>query len=185
MTKEINELTGSQQPLGLALSFYKTEFRLALTLINLCLNSRLGLHWVFTRWSRWQEFFIRCERLNSRLGLHWVFTCRTIRKPLRQRSWRLNSRLGLHWVFTALEDEYYNEMSESQQPLGLALSFYLRRSMEQRTLNPHWSQQPLGLALSFYHGAADGGFLVGLERVSTAAWACIEFLQLSKFSKKN
>ena len=38
------------------------------------------------------------------------------------------------------------------------------------------SQQPLGLALSFYAATRKYNFTEAARKVSTAAWACIEFL---------
>ena len=112
----------------------------------------------------------------------------------------LNSRLGLHWVFTTKNSPNpLTNAATSQQPLGLALSFYMNYPGQfgisawglNSRLGLHWvftpryrrsggyffrrSQQPLGLALSFYASVEAGGTFPG-GMVSTAAWACIEFL---------
>ena len=66
-------LAESQQPLGLALSFYNHQGVQKMKLRS-GLNSRLGLHWVFTKLHFWKNNCHQIKSLNSRLGLHWVFT---------------------------------------------------------------------------------------------------------------
>ena len=69
-------------------------------------------------------------------------------------------------------------IEKSQQPLGLALSFYRPGNLQTRR-RIFLSQQPLGLALSFYKPMPMSQ-PTGRRGVSTAAWACIEFLPLNQ-----
>ena len=62
----------------------------------------------------------------------------------------------------------------SQQPLGLVLSFYKINIVIDYYNAERGSQQPLGLVLSFYR--LEMMYEQNAIKVSTAAWACIEFL---------
>ena len=165
----------SQQPLGLVLSFYIAIAMKDWQTIPASLNSRLGLYWVFTT-NESDICFQFGEGLNSRLGLHWVFTCRpplcgwALRCYVSTAAWACIEFLPIVWSGTTSTEmcqvstaawacieflpfrrngKEYKTIFWSQQPLGLALSFY------RIAVREHWedeasSQQPLGLALSFY-----------------------------------
>ena len=113
--------------------------------------------------------------LNSRLGLHWVFT-----RPMENRA-----SAGLRSVSTAAwacieffpgqwKTELLLDWEASQQPLGLALSFY-SASPGKNTGNT-WRSLNSRLGLHWVFTIIKESKKWNSGQVSTAAWACIEFL---------
>ena len=83
----------------------------------------------------------------------------------------------IEFLHEKLNHKRLHVYSGSQQPLGLVLSFY-NNGMPGSMIAIMRSQQPLGLVLSFYLYRIKFSDTKAEWEVSTAAWACIEFLRI-------